>query len=199
MNKRPKKRQLKILPGKRVPPIACIIGHSGTGKTTLIEKLIPELKGRGLTIGTIKHDVHGFEMDKPGKDSWRHKQAGAATTIISSPHRIGMVMDVDHDHNLEELAAFFPGVDIILAEGYKGAKRPKFEVLKPELQEPLLKDDDYLVALISDAPFDIGVPRFSRGDIQGLADFLIIHFNLREAMSSDGREATQGSGTEAGF
>lgn len=190
MNKKPKKGQLKILPGKKVPPIVCIIGHSGTGKTTLLENLIPELKGRGLRVGTIKHDVHGFEMDKPGKDSWRHKQAGATTTIISSPHQIGMVMDVDHEHSLDELAAFFPGVDIILVEGFKRAKRPKIEIFRPELRnKPLCKDDDFLVALISDALVDLGVPRFSSDDIKGLADFLIIHFNLAQSISPEHREA----------
>jgi len=190
MNAKPKKGQLKILPGKRIPPIVCIIGNSGTGKTTLVENLIPELKGRGLRMGTIKHDVHGFEMDKPGKDSWRHKQAGATATIISSPHQIGMVMDVDHEHSLDELAHFFPGVDIILVEGYKRAKRPKIEIFRPELRkEPLCKDDDFLVALISDALVDLGVPRFSRDNIQGLADFLIIHFNLAQSISPEHREA----------
>ena len=190
MNEKPKKGQLKILPGKGIPPIVCIIGNSGTGKTTLVENLIPELKGRGLRVGTIKHDVHGFEMDKPGKDSWRHKQAGAMTTIVSSPHQIGMVMDVDHDYSLDELAAFFPGVDIILVEGFKRAKRPKIEIFRPELRkEPLCKDDDFLVALISDTLVDLGVPRFSSDDIKGLADFLIIHFNLAQSISPEHREA----------
>ena len=99
------------------PAIVCIVGKSGSGKTTLLEKLIPELTGMGLKVGTIKHDVHGFEIDHPGKDSWRHKQAGSAITIISSPQRIGVVMDVEHDHTLDELASFFSGVDIILTEG----------------------------------------------------------------------------------
>ncbi|HUU81381.1 MAG TPA: molybdopterin-guanine dinucleotide biosynthesis protein B, partial [Acidobacteriota bacterium] len=84
-------------------PIVLFVGSSGSGKTTLLEKLIPELTRRGLRVGTIKHDVHGFEMDQPGKDSWRHKHAGALASIISSPHQIGEVMDVDHDHSLDEL------------------------------------------------------------------------------------------------
>jgi molybdopterin-guanine dinucleotide biosynthesis protein B len=190
MHERPKKGQLKILPGKRIPPIVCIIGHSGTGKTTLLENLIPELSSRGLRVGTIKHDVHGFEMDKPGKDSWRHKQAGAMTTIISSPNQIGMVMDVDHDHSLDELSAFFPGVNIILVEGFKRAKRPKIEIFRSGLRtEPLSRDDDFLIALISDSRVDLGVPRFSRDNIQGLADFVIAHFNLIPAQSLKDRKA----------
>nr|NIR17513.1 molybdopterin-guanine dinucleotide biosynthesis protein B [Desulfobacterales bacterium]NIW15817.1 molybdopterin-guanine dinucleotide biosynthesis protein B [Candidatus Bathyarchaeota archaeon] len=110
------------------PAIVSIVGKSGSGKTTLLEKLIPELTGMGLKVGTIKHDVHGFEIDHPGKDSWRHKQAGSRITIISSPQRIGMVMDVDHDHTLDELASFFSGVDIILTEGYKRENKPKIEI-----------------------------------------------------------------------
>ena len=89
------------------PPIVSIVGPSGVGKTTLLERLIPELTGRGYRVGTIKHDVHGFEIDQPGKDSWRHKHAGAQVTVISSPNQIGMVMDVDHDHHLEELKRLF--------------------------------------------------------------------------------------------
>jgi molybdopterin-guanine dinucleotide biosynthesis protein B len=190
MKEKPTKGELKIVPGKRVPPILCIIGHSGTGKTTLIENLTPALIGRGLRVGTIKHDAHGFEMDKPGKDSWRHKQAGAATTVISSPDRIGMVMDVDHDHQPDELATFFPGADIILAEGYKGGNRPKIEIFRPEIRkEPLCKNDNRLIALISDTPVDLGVPRFSRDDIPRLADFLIAHFALTPATSVKDREA----------
>ncbi|UCF95758.1 MAG: molybdopterin-guanine dinucleotide biosynthesis protein B, partial [Desulfobacterales bacterium] len=84
---------LNLTRRKAVPPIVSTVGYSGSGKTTLLEKLIAELKQRGFRVGTIKHDVHGFEMDRPGKDSWRHKQAGASVTVISSPYQIGMVKD----------------------------------------------------------------------------------------------------------
>ncbi len=161
------------------PPIVSIVGNTGSGKTTFIEKLIPEITRRGLRVGTIKHDVHGFEMDKPGKDSWRHKQAGASTTIISSPSKIGMVMDVDYDHKPDELLPLFPNVDIILTEGYKFENNPKLEIFRPEItKEPLCKDDEYLLALISDSNIDLGVPRFSPKDINRVAEFLISHFNL---------------------
>lgn len=161
------------------PPIVSVVGRSGAGKTTLLEKLIPELARRGFRVGTIKHDVHGFEMDKPGKDSWRHKQAGSAVTLISSPHQIGMVRDVDHDHRLDELVPYLAGVDIVLTEGYKRGDKPKVEIFRPEVHsEPLCRGDDKLVALVSDAPVDLGVPRFSIGDINGLADFLVVNFEL---------------------
>jgi len=162
------------------PPIVSVVGFSGAGKTTLLEKLIRVLSGRGYRVGSIKHDVHGFEFDKPGKDSWRHKHAGATTTLISSHHQIGMVMDVDHDHHPDELRGFFRNVDIILTEGYKKGNKPKLEIFRSEVhEEPLCKNDDHLIALISDARVDLGVPRFSLDDMDGLADFLISSFDLR--------------------
>jgi len=164
---------------KATPPIVSIVGNSGSGKTTFLEKLIPEIKRRGLKVGTIKHDVHGFEMDKPGKDSWRHKQAGASTTIISSPYKIGIVMDVDYDHEPDELLPLFKGIDVILAEGYKRGDKPKLEIFRSEIsKDPLCKNDNNLLAFISDEDIDIDVPRFSTNDTRKVADFLIAHFNL---------------------
>lgn len=165
--------------GSGAPPIVSIVGKSGSGKTTLLERLIPELTGSGLRVGTIKHDVHGFEMDRPGKDSWRHKQAGSVATMISSPQKIGMVMDVDHDHTLDELSLFFPPVDIILTEGYKRQTRPKVEIFRREAHaEPLCTSDPHLIALVSDENLDLGVPRFATGDTRGLARFLVRYFHL---------------------
>ncbi len=161
------------------PPVVCIVGYSGSGKTTLLEKLIPALKARRLRVGTLKHHLHGFEMDKPGKDSWRHKHAGAATTLIASPQQIGMVMDVDHDYDLEELRIFFDTVDIILAEGYKHADVPKLEVFRRELhKDPVCKGDPELLALVTQSPVDLGVPSFSPDDSEGLARFIMDVFAL---------------------
>lgn len=155
-------------------PVILLVGRSGAGKTTFLEKLIPEFRRRGLKVGTIKHDVHGFEMDKPGKDSWRHKKAGSVATIISSSEKVGMVMDVDHDFTIDELLYYFDGLDIILTEGYKRENRPKVEIFRPEVHDtPLCAGDDNLLALVSDQDLDLGVPRFGLDDPGGLADFLI--------------------------
>jgi len=173
------------------PPIVSIVGSSGVGKTTILEKLIPELTRRGFRVGIVKHHAHGdFEMDRPGKDSWRHKQAGAAITIISSPHQIGMVMDVDHDHRPNELMSLLRDMDIILTEGYKREDNPKIEVFRSEINgEPLCKDDERLVALISNEPVDLGIPRYSTDDIEGLTGFLITCFKLIPAVTTQHREA----------
>jgi molybdopterin-guanine dinucleotide biosynthesis protein B len=161
------------------PVIVSIVGPSGVGKTTLLEKLIPELTGQGLKVGTVKHDVHGFEMDRPGKDSFRHKHAGAQVTVISSPNQIGIVMDVDHDHPPDELGMFFSEMDIVLTEGYKRQRRPKVEVFRPEVNKELLcEGDDQLIAIVSSVAVNVEIPRFFMDDTKGLADFLIGHFNL---------------------
>jgi molybdopterin-guanine dinucleotide biosynthesis protein B len=167
-----------------------VVGFSGAGKTTLIERLIPELRVRGYRVGSIKHDVHGFQMDRPGKDSWRHKEAGASATVISSPRRIGMVRDVDHDHPVEALVPLLSDMDVVLVEGYKQVKQAKLEVFRPEIHEaPLCKDDEYLVALISDTPMDLGVPRFGTEDAGALTDFLISRFRLVPSRPEQQREA----------
>jgi molybdopterin-guanine dinucleotide biosynthesis protein B len=161
------------------PPMVSIVGFSGAGKTTLLEKLIRELTARGCRVGTVKHDVHGFEMDTPGKDSWRHKQAGAVATIISSPRRIGMVMDVDHDHHPDELKRFFQNVDVVFTEGYKQGDKPKVEIFRRGFRaQPLCKDDAHLIALVTDTDVALGGPRFSLDDVKGLSDFLIRRFEI---------------------
>lgn len=174
-----------------VPAIISIVGPSGSGKTTLLEKLIPALIRRGLTIGTLKHDVHGFDMDRPGKDSWRHKQAGAAVSVISSPDKVGLVMDADHDNRPIELAPLFTNVDIVLTEGYKTATNDKIEVFRPEVHGELLcRDDETLVAVASDVPVDINVPRIPLQHVDELADFLIAHFKLSPTPAKQACETT---------
>ena len=155
-----------------MPPIICIAGRSQTGKTTLIEKLIPVLKKRGYRIGTIKHSHHIFEMDKTGKDSWRHKDAGAETVIIASPGKIAMVKN-DHEGSLDSLVNYFDDMDLVITEGYKSEKKPKIEVVRAARhQEALLADDANLIAVVTDVNLSVDVPVFGMEDIEQLADFV---------------------------
>ena len=143
-------------------------------------ELVALLKQYGLRVGTIKHDVHGFVMDRPGKDTWRHKQAGALTTVISSPNQIGMVRDVDHDHQPHELLPLFSGMDIVLIEGFKRANLPKIEVYRSESKKmPACKDDPFLMAVVSDTPLQWGVPVYSFEDMKELADHIITKLALK--------------------
>ena len=155
-------------------PIISIVGKSDSGKTTFIEKLVPELVRRGYRIATVKHDVHGFEVDREGKDSWRHKQAGAHTTIISSPAKVALIRDVEKDFTLDELRQkLIQDVDLILSEGYKKDVQPKIEIFRTEKHKELLcTKEDNLVAIVSDKEFDVGVSCFFLDDIKGVADFI---------------------------
>ena len=131
-----------------MPPIISVVGKSESGKTTLIEKLIPELKNRGYRIGTIKHAHHNFDMDKEGKDSWRHKAAGSETVVIVSPGKISIVKDEDLER-LEHLEKYFDGMDLVITEGFKREKMPKIEVCRAERnKEPLCQDDNTLIAIL---------------------------------------------------
>lgn len=166
--------------GSIVPPLISIVGRSGSGKTTLMEGLIQEFRAMGLHIGTIKHHHRNLEMDTPGKDTWRHRKAGAETTIMACPNRIGMIMDMDHDADPAELIPFFPDKDMVLAEGYKYGNQPKVEIYRAEVhEEPVCLHDDSLIALVSDSSVNLDVPRFATHEIPGLARFLIEHFKVK--------------------
>jgi molybdopterin-guanine dinucleotide biosynthesis protein B len=155
-------------------PIISIVGKSDSGKTTLIEKLLPELTRRGYRIATVKHDVHGFEVDREGKDSWRHKQAGAHSVVLASPEKVALIRDVERDWTLEEIRdKLVQDVDLVLSEGYKKDVHPKIEIFRKEKHKELLcTKKDKLIAIVSNKTFDIGVPCFDLDDMKGLADFI---------------------------
>jgi molybdopterin-guanine dinucleotide biosynthesis adapter protein len=155
-------------------PIISIVGKSDSGKTTLIEKLVPELTRRGYRIATVKHDVHGFEVDREGKDSWRHKRAGAHSVVISSPNKVALIRDVEKDLTLNEIRdKLIQDVDLILSEGYKKDVQPKIEVFRREKHKKLLcTKKDNLVAIVSNRKFNVGVPCFHLEDMKGLSNFI---------------------------
>jgi len=168
-------------------PIVSVVGKSDTGKTTLLEKIVKTLTSRGYRIATIKHDAHSFEIDHEGKDSWRHKQAGAAMSVISSPAKLALVADTDHDYSLAELRErLIRDVDLILTEGYKREEHPKIEVFRSDhYPEMLCEHDDNLVAVAGDPPHPPqGVPVFDLNDPGPICDFLEEQF-LRHSKHRD--------------
>ena len=156
-----------------MPPVISIVGKSESGKTTLIERLIPELKRRGYRIGIVKHAHHGFDMDRKGKDSYRHRQAGADTVMIASPGQIAMIKDVPSER-LDDLIPFFYDMDLLITEGFKSDRAPKIEIFRAERhRHPACLEDDTLMAMVSDTPLDVTVPQFSTADIQAITEFIV--------------------------
>jgi molybdopterin-guanine dinucleotide biosynthesis protein B len=168
--------------GARMIPILSIVGKSDSGKTTLLEKLVKELKSRGYRVATIKHDAHSFEIDHEGKDSWRHKQAGATISLISSPTKLALVQDTDRDLTLAEIRdAYIRDVHLILSEGYKREHHPKIEVFRSEVHRELLcRGDDSLAAIAGD-PKDppSNVPVYDLNDPGPLCDFIEQRFLVK--------------------
>lgn len=159
-------------------PIISIVGKSNSGKTTLIEKIIPILREKGYRVCTIKHDTHGFDIDREGKDSWRHAQAGAEGVIISSPWKVAMIKKVTTEQSLDELAQLFDnGTDLILTEGFKRGTKPKIEVSRSAVHDELIcGDNDNMVAIVSDRSWDRDVPCFDLNDIEAIAQFIEDNF-----------------------
>ncbi len=161
-----------------MPQVITIVGHSNSGKTTLVENLIPELKRRGYRVGTIKHTHHGFSMDQKGKDTYRHRAAGADAVLAASPGRIALVKSTAGD-GLDSLLLYFQDMDIVLAEGFKQEKKPKVEVFRSQIrQTPLFQDDDLLVAMVTDFPYSARVPVFQFEEVQAICDLLEKRFGL---------------------
>jgi molybdopterin-guanine dinucleotide biosynthesis protein B len=155
-----------------MPAIVSIIGNSQSGKTTLIEKLIGELRSRGYRVATIKHALQGTTLDEPGKDSWRHIQAGSEATVIRSQDKVVLIKPVAPDVGLDEIAHLLgEDCDIVLAEGFKQWDAPKIEVHRRESGPPL-EDIKKLIAIATDEPLETQSRQFSLDDVKGIADFL---------------------------
>ena len=154
-------------------PVISVVGKSNVGKTTFLEKLIPELVRRGYRVGTVKHDVHGFELDTPGKDTWRHAQAGSRTVAISGPNKIAVLMSVEREATLDEVVALVEGtVDVVLTEGYKREGRLKIEVSRAEQGREILCGAEELLCLVADYQNPLPVPQFGLDDAAGVADLI---------------------------
>jgi molybdopterin-guanine dinucleotide biosynthesis protein MobB len=161
------------------PAIVSISAKSGTGKTTLVVKLIAELKQRGYRVGAIKHDTHNFSMDREGKDSWRFTEAGADTMMVTSSEKLAIIKQNPERREppvRESIERYFGDMDIVLTEGFKKNDFPKIEVHRRERSTRLLyRDDSYdptLIAVASDSPLQIDVPVFDLNDAVSICDFI---------------------------
>ncbi len=160
-----------------------IIGWSGSGKTTVITKLIPEITARGYKVSTIKHTHHAFDVDKPGKDSYSHRLAGATEVLVGSAKKWALIHEKKKDNeedNINTLVSRMEKVDLVLVEGFKNLNHSKMEIFRKDLKKPTLFDNDNsIVALISNSEIpEAGIPRFAPSDIKGIADFIVNHCAL---------------------
>ena len=152
-------------------PIYSVVAFSGTGKTTLLEKLVSELKSRGLRVAVIKHDAHEFDIDHEGKDSWRLTRAGADVTVVMSTSKA--VIIENRQVQLETMLGRITDVDVIFTEGYKYGEWPKIAVRRLDSGKPLPVSPDECFAIVSDVPEDTDTPYFGLEDIDGLADLIL--------------------------
>jgi molybdopterin-guanine dinucleotide biosynthesis protein B len=160
-----------------------LAGWSGSGKTTLMVKLLPALIARGITVSTLKHAHHAFDVDQPGKDSWEHRRAGAVEVMVSSAHRWALM----HEHRgapeapLETLVQHMSPVDLVIVEGFKSHPHPKLEVHRAALGKPLLcHGDPFIAAVAGDRDIaGLPVPFLSLDEVAAIADFIVAHCRLK--------------------
>lgn len=162
--------------GKPSQVVLGIAGFSGSGKTTLIEKLVPRLVGQGLRVSLIKHAHHDFDVDQPGKDSWRHRHAGCGEVLVSSARRWALMHELrgDPEPTLGQLLARLSPCDLVLVEGFKRDTIARIEVHRKEGGRPLLfPDDPHVIAIATDEPLDSTLPQFGLDDVEGISDFIV--------------------------
>ena len=158
-----------------------IVGFKNAGKTGLMERLVSDITARGFTVSTIKHAHHSFDVDHPGKDSYRHRQAGASQTLLSSGTRWALMSELRgaDEPPLADLLDVLNPVDLILIEGYKRDAHPKVEAFRHETGNPLIAEDDpTIMAVACDGPVDVVVPCFDLDDTNAIADFILAEVGL---------------------
>ncbi|QSI75102.1 molybdopterin-guanine dinucleotide biosynthesis protein B [Niveibacterium microcysteis] len=156
-------------------------GYSGSGKTTLIERLIPLLRARGLRVSLIKHTHHGFDIDKPGKDSFRFREAGATEVLLAGGQRWALMHELrdEPEPTLDDQLARLAAVDLVLVEGFRTTPIPKIEIHRPAAGHPLLHDKfPNIVAIASDTPLDVQLPQLDLNDPGQIAMFILKSVDL---------------------
>ena len=166
-----------------------LAGWSGSGKTTVMVGLLPELIGRGFSVSTVKHAHHHFDIDRTGKDSYEHRRAGASEVMISSVNRWALMHELrdGNDPPLSELMEHMSPVDLLIVEGFKWETHPKIEIHRPSLGKPLLQpEDENIIAVASDESLEgLAVPVLPLGDIVGIAEFVVNAVSLEAAEWSE--------------
>ena len=158
-----------------------VTGWKNAGKTGLMERLVTEVTGRGITVSTVKHAHHTFDVDHPGKDSHRHRVAGATEVLLASRNRFALMHELrDEDEpTLEELLSKLMPVDLVLVEGYKRDRHPKVEAFRAETGNDLIAPGDPTIrAVASDTPMDLDRPVFDLNDTKAIADFILSEVGL---------------------
>ncbi len=163
-----------------------VVGWKNAGKTGLMERLVREITGRGFTVSTVKHAHHGFDIDHKGRDSWRHRAAGAKEVLVASRHRFALMHELrdEKEPALESLLARLAPVDLVLVEGYKRDDHPKVEAYRAATGNPLIAPDDPTIrAVASDVPLDLDLPDrdlpvFDLDDTARIADFILADTGL---------------------
>jgi molybdopterin-guanine dinucleotide biosynthesis protein B len=172
-------------------PVVSIIGRSNSGKTTLIEKIVTELKKRKYRVGTIKHDAHSFEIDYEGKDSYRHFQAGSNTVLLASSRKVAMIKRLEEEISLNELVGQYfrnSDTDIIITEGYKTEDKLKIEVYRSAMHpEPISLDKNNRLAFVTDKKLPTDLPQFGLDDAVSVASFIEEKL-LRKLSQKSGQE-----------
>ena len=166
---------------KPLPVISFVAASSNSGKTTLIEKVVKLLKARGLRVAVVKHASAGFELDRPGKDSWRFREAGADSVVLVGPGKMAVIRNIDEVPSPEEIERAAGGIDIVIHEGSKKSAKNKIEVFRSGISgdRPLCIEDRSYLALVSDRPFPVSIPCFDLDDAEGVANYLVKNFMTR--------------------
>ncbi len=160
---------------KQSIPVLCFVGTSNSGKTTLITKVISLLTQWGYNVSTVKHTHKEFEMDSEGKDSWKHRTAGAKTVVLASPAQFAVLSDTDHELTIEEVLERFinKNTDILIVEGFKKDRYPKIEVYRKGISAELrCINDPSIIALATDDLPDVRIPVFGINDAESIAEFI---------------------------
>lgn len=154
--------------------VSFVAASSNSGKTTLIEKVVRILKTRGLRVAVIKHASKGFDIDRPGKDSWRFREAGADAVMLVGPDSMALMQNISRDPSPDELNLMVQDIDVVIREGFKQDKGNRIEVFRSGVsgEQPLCVTDGSFLALVSDVPLSVPIPRFDLNDAAAVADLI---------------------------